>query len=77
MSDETGFRKCGQKDCEFPATHWLVWTEPQYCCLIHAQSLLNVADAIGFPTPAATLRKLAPAEMFVDDEDENGGQHER
>lgn len=65
MKEPMNFRKCDTKDCELPATHWLVWTEPQYCCLMHAQGLLNVAAAIDFPTPRATLRRVTRDEMFM------------
>jgi hypothetical protein len=60
--------KCDQDGCEFPATHYLVWTKPQHYCLIHAQTMLNVASAMGYPTPASTVRPLTMDEMLTDDE---------
>lgn len=66
MSDS--FRPCDQKDCPYPATHYLVWTKPQYYCLIHAQKMLNIGEAMGHPTPAATIRQLTIDEMLIDED---------
>lgn len=65
----SGFRKCDEKTCELPATHWMVWTQPQVYCLIHLQAMLNVANAISYPTPATTVRKLTVGEMIVEEGD--------
>lgn len=64
-----GFRKCDEKTCEFPATHWMVWTKPQFYCLIHLNAMLNVANAIGYPTPATTVRALTIDEMITEETD--------
>jgi hypothetical protein len=61
-------RKCDSKECENPATHWLVWTGPQFYCQDCAEKMLGVADAMGFPTPASTVRPLNTTEMLLTDE---------
>lgn len=71
MDDSTGFRKCDESSCEFPATHWLVWTKPQVYCVIHANAMINLGNIMGFPTPASTVRPLTFAEMMVDDDGED------
>lgn len=60
-----GTRLCDTKDCELPATHFLVWAGPMYCCIIHANGLLNLGEVMGFPTPSLTVRPLSPDEMYV------------
>lgn len=60
-----GFRKCDDKDCQLPATHYMVWTSPQYYCLVHLAGFLAVAHAIGYPTPATTVRALTIDEMVI------------
>lgn len=67
--NEDGFRLCDQEGCELLATEWLVWTKPQCYCIIHAQKMLNVADAMGHLTPAATYRKMTPDEMYPESEE--------
>lgn len=73
MSEEkrtdSGVVLCNQKDCDMPATHTYVWTGKQiYSCMIHAQKALNIAEAMGFPTPAATMRPMTIDEMVHDDD---------
>lgn len=60
------YRKCGQEDCDLPATYFSVWAENNYACIIHMQVLLNVAAAIGFTTPSRTMRLLTPDEMVIE-----------
>lgn len=67
MSD--GFRKCDSKDCEFPATHWLVWTEPTYKCLACAKKLVMLGEVMGLPTPKHTIRPLTIDEMITEETD--------
>ncbi len=55
---------CDVVNCDLPATHTLVWTRQENCCAIHAQYTLRVADAMGFPTPANTVRELSADEMI-------------
>jgi hypothetical protein len=66
------YRKCDAKDCDLPATHWLVWTKPQVYCRIHAQGMVNVGNAMGYPTPASTVRPLWLDEMIVGEEGKSG-----
>lgn len=66
---EPKVRRCDQEGCQLPALFYCVWTKSQYYCFIHMQRVLNVADAMGFPTPAATMRNLEINEMVVRDED--------
>ncbi len=68
------FRKCDDKDCEMPATHYMVWTSPQYYCLVHLAGFLAVADAIGYPTPATTVRQLTITEMMNDESEVSDGE---
>lgn len=64
---EDGVRLCDQKECEFPATHTMVWTENWQCyCLIHANKMLGVGDVLGFPTPRLTIRLMTSDEMLPD-----------
>lgn len=69
-NDGMNVRKCDDVDCEFPATHYMVWTAPQYYCLIHINGWLKVADAMSYPIPASTVRKLRIDEMILDDDSE-------
>lgn len=59
---------CDQKGCEFPATFTLVWTKHQCYCAIHTQTVLGVAEAMGFPTPAATVRPMTADEMMPEED---------
>jgi hypothetical protein len=68
LDNETFYRKCDEATCEFPATYYVVWTKPRYYCPIHLQKVLAVADAMGFPTPAATVRRLTIDEMLPDED---------
>ena len=68
LTDE-GVRLCDQEGCELTATHWLVWTEPQCYCSIHAQKMLQVGAAIGIPTPASTIRLMTPDEMYPESDE--------
>lgn len=68
MNNEPKLRKCNQEGCPIPATHTLVWTKYQYYCPIHVRTALGIADAMGFPTPANTVRQLEPDEMIIEDE---------
>lgn len=61
---ENNERLCDQEGCELIATHTLVWAKHQYYCAPHTQKVLGVADFMGFPTPAATVRKLEAHEML-------------
>lgn len=61
-------RICDSSTCENPATHWLVWTKPQFYCEDCAQRMLNVGSAIGHESPATTIRPLTDVEMFLSDE---------
>lgn len=63
------YRKCDQDGCEFPAVFYLVWIRPQYYCLEHANKMLQVGEAMGHPTPRATLRKLTIDEMLPEESD--------
>ena len=63
--NEEGVRLCDQNGCEFIATHTLVWAKHQCYCLFHTQHVLGLADFMGFPTPAATVRTMTPDEMYV------------
>ena len=62
---EQGERLCDNKNCDLIATHTLVWTGHQYYCAIHAQQALGLANHMGFPTPANTVRTLEPDEIYV------------
>lgn len=73
MDEMNGFRKCSHEGCESPATHYYVWTEPQYACMIHLNAALTVAEAMGFPTPQRTARRLTIDEMIVDEAAESEG----
>ena len=61
-------RKCDSKECENPATHWLVWTEPTFFCQNCAEKMLAVGRAIGVDTAEHTLRRLTNQEMLLEDE---------
>lgn len=63
-------RKCDSNQCENPATHWLVWTKPQFMCEDCARKMITIGRAIGIETPQTTLRLLSPEEMFVSDEND-------
>ena len=67
---EPKLRKCDQKDCPVTATYTLVWTKQQYYCPIHVQKAIGIASAMGFPTPANTVRLLEPDEMILEADDE-------
>lgn len=62
--DNNGVRLCDQERCDLPATHTLVWAGPQCYCAIHARQAINIAGAMGFPTPARTLRPMTLDEML-------------
>lgn len=61
-------RKCDSTTCENPATHWLVWTKPQFYCAACARKMVAVGQAIGVETPATTVRPLMPEEILLPDE---------
>ncbi len=63
---EPKLRPCDQHDCPIPATHTLVWTKHQYYCPIDVRKVLEIAEAMGFPTPMNTVRKLDPLEMILE-----------
>lgn len=65
---EDGVRLCDQPGCELPATHAYVWDKPMVACILHAQMALQIANMMGFPTPANTLRELEIDEMFASDD---------
>ncbi len=67
--NEPKLRKCDQDECEITATHTLVWTKHQYYCPIHVNTALGIANAMGFPTPANTVRKLEPLEMILEEDE--------
>jgi hypothetical protein len=62
--DGMNIRECDQKGCQLPATRTLVWDEHKYYCPIHVQTALRIAESMGFPTPARTVRKLTALEMI-------------
>lgn len=66
--NEQGERLCDHVDCEFMATHWYVWTEPQVACLIHAQHAERLAAMMGFPTVGRTMRPMTIDEMMPENE---------
>lgn len=61
-------RKCDSKTCELPATHWLVWTKPQFYCSGCADKMILVGAAIGIETAATTVRPMTAEEFLVPDE---------
>lgn len=63
-TNDAGERLCDQHDCELIATHTLVWTKPRCYCLAHTEMAIRVAEAMGFPTPKATLRPMTVEEML-------------
>lgn len=66
---EDGERLCESNDCDMPATHSIVWTEDrQYHCLIHINQILNIGAAMGFNTPAHTVRPMTFEEMLPEPE---------
>jgi hypothetical protein len=66
--NEHHVRLCDQEGCELPATHTYVWDRQLVACRIHAQGVLNIANAMGFPTPAATMRLMTIDEMAPDED---------
>lgn len=49
---------CAQDGCGKRADYELVWTSKQFYCEEHTHVVINVADAMGFPTPRATLERI-------------------
>jgi hypothetical protein len=39
-----------------------------YGCRFHTMQAIGMAEAMGFPTPAATVRELTPDEMLPDED---------
>jgi len=72
--NKNGERLCDSKDCEFIATHTLVWTKQQYYCMVCANGMLNIGAAMGFPTPASTIRPMTPDEYYVGPDDAGEGE---
>lgn len=60
--------KCNQEGCTAEAIFTLVWTKQQFYCTEHAMTVIKVANAMGFPTPANTARVLTMDELLADDE---------
>lgn len=71
--NDLGIRQCDQDGCKAVATHWLVWTAPMVCCVQHMEKAMHVAQMMGHPTPAATLRALTPDEQKLPDGYAQGG----
>lgn len=63
---EPKMRPCDQEGCIIPATHTCVWTGHQYYCPVHINQVLQIADAMGFPTPRLTVRQLTIEERILE-----------
>lgn len=66
--DKDGVRLCDNDTCELIATHTLVWTEQMHFCIVHANQALGLANMMGFPTPANTVRTMTPDEQMPESE---------
>lgn len=53
--------KCNQEGCEHEAIFEMVWTKHQQYCPEHALKMINIGDAMGYPTPRHTIRVLPEA----------------
>lgn len=65
--DKEGARLCDNVDCDLVATHTLVFNQTMCYCIIHANQALTIADAMGYPTPALTVREMTLEEMMPED----------
>lgn len=61
--NQDGWRLCDQEGCEQAASHHYVWAKEMACCWTHMFKVLELSQAMGFPTPMRTLRPLLPSEM--------------
>lgn len=64
-----GVRLCDERSCELPATHTMVWTDDWQCyCMIHANKMLAIGQALGHGAPRLTIRQMTITEMVKDDD---------
>ena len=68
MSEELNYTRCDQEGCDNLAIYSCVWMRPQVYCHTHMMRVLGIAEAMGFPTVAATMRTLTPDEMLPEDD---------
>ena len=69
--NEDGVRLCDQAGCEEQAVFWYVWDGPMVVCVDHSEKVLGIATAMGFATPALTLRQLTTDELMASEGDED------
>lgn len=58
-------RMCDQNGCDLPASYYLVFQKPLYCCGFHTAQLVGTGDAMGYNTPRLTKRPLETHEKLV------------
>lgn len=66
---DNGMAQCQDKSCELPATHHLVWHEPTFYCLPHAQKMLMVARVMAYTPAMSTFRQMTPDEMLCEEDE--------